>query len=115
MKVFIILLSTLIFLLAIKPGVDFISLQTNTVHGCCAGECETITDLENIDYPQEQPNTCDGKSCNPFQICSLCAISFSSVLSLAFTTIPYSNLKYSFQSVFISQFASDFWHPPKIV
>jgi len=117
MKLLTFILATFILFLAVKPGVDSISLQTDTEQTCCGGQCAPISDNENSqDQDQNQDNDCNGKSCNPFQVCGSCVLV---CLNLPFAYIPkptvFSDKGFTYQSDFISQFASDFWHPPKIV
>lgn len=114
MKFLSLLLATTILFLAVKPGIDLISLQSNTEKTCCGDQCKPIADSEKSSNQQKQKDDCSGKSCNPFQGCS------SSVLHclnpfIGLSKPEISNLHYSFQASFTSQFVPDFWQPPKIV
>jgi len=115
MKFLTFILATFILFLAVKPGIDLLSLQTDTEQTCCGGQCTPTSDSDNS-QDQNQDNDCDGKSCNPFQVCSSCVLV---CMNLPFDYIPkptvFSNKGFTYQSAFISQFASDFWRPPKIV
>lgn len=115
MKFLILILATFILFLAVKPGIDTLSLQADTEQTCCGGQCTPISDNDNS-QGQNQDNDCDGKSCNPFQVCGYCVLV---CLNLPFDYIlkptAFSDKGFSYQSVFTSQFASDFWQPPKIV
>ena len=115
MKFLSLLLATTILFLAVKPGIDLISLQSNTEKTCCGDQCKPIADSEKSSNQQKQKDDCSGKSCNPFQVCGSCV--------LHFLTNPFHDLSkpeistkqnFTYQSAFTSQFAPDFWQPPKI-
>jgi len=115
MKFLTFILATFILLLAIKPGVELLLVQVNTEQSCCSTPCTSPTDnAESQD--KNQDSDCDGKACNPFQVCSSCVLL---CLNLPFDFIPKPSVflekGFTYQSVFTSQFASDFWQPPKIV
>ncbi|MCZ2249308.1 MAG: hypothetical protein LC111_11180 [Bacteroidia bacterium] len=108
-----IILATTILFLAIKPGIDTLSLQTDTEQSCCGGQCTSDNDNSQ---DENQENDCNGKSCNPFQVCGSCVLA---CLTLPFEYLPKQTVStketFAYQSAFASQFASDFWQPPKIV
>ena len=114
MKLLTLILASTILFLVVKPGIDMLSLQTDTEQGCCSGQCKPIADYENSPDQQKQKDDCSGKSCNPFQVCSMCVLHFQTVSSLSLSPPELSALHYSYRSAFTSQFASDFWQPPKI-
>lgn len=112
MKFLAYILTTYILFLVIKPGIVAISLQTDTEQSCCGGQCAPI---QSNDHNQKKDNS--EKNCNPFQVCNSCLLQ---VASIPFYKIlpkhKISTKRYFFyKSVFSSQFASDFWQPPKIV
>ena len=113
MKFLTLILASTILFLAVKPGIDLFSLQADTEQTCCGGECKPIADKEKL--PDQQKDDCSGKSCNLFQVCGSCV--------LHFLTNPFFDLSkpeistkqnFTYQSAFTSQFAPDFWQPPKI-
>jgi len=115
MKILTFILATFILFLAVKPGIDLLSLQAGTEQTCCGGQCSPISDNDNS-QDQNKDNDCDGKSCNPFQVCSSCVLV---CFNLPLISIPkptvFSDEKFTYQSTFTSQFDPDFWQPPKIV
>ena len=117
MKFLTLILATFILFLAVKPGIEMLSLQTDTEQTCCSGQCTPISDNDNSqDQDQKQKNDCDGQPCNPFQVCGSCVLV---CLNIPFDYLLkpqiFSKEGFSYQSAFVSQFASDFWQPPKIV
>lgn len=115
MKFWTFLFATFILFLAIKPGIDLISFQEDTEQTCCDGQCLPTSD--NSQSEKQAPgNSCEGKFCNPFQVCSSCVLLCLNV-PLDFVSVPkiFSEKGFTYQSIFTSQFASDFWQPPKIV
>ncbi len=117
MKFLILILATIILFLAVKQGIDMISLQTDTEQTCCGGQCKPIPQLRDEKSPdqQKQQDDCSGKSCNPFQVCSSCVLHFltNPFLDLSKPEIS-TKQNFTYQSAFTSQFAPDFWQPPKI-
>jgi hypothetical protein len=115
MKILTFILATFILLLAVKPGIDLLSLQADTEQTCCGGQCPQTSD-NHKSQEQNQDNDCEEKSCNPFQVCSSCVLV---CFNLPLISIPkptvFSDEKFTYQSTFTSQFAPDFWQPPKIV
>lgn len=112
MKFLAYILATYILFLAIKPGIEAISLQTGTEQGCCGGECSPV---KSSDHNQKKENS--EKSCNPFQVCSSCLLQVASVPFFKILPKPEISTKqyFSYKSVFSSQFSSDFWQPPKFI
>jgi hypothetical protein len=115
MKILIFILTTFILFLAVKPGIDLLSLQADTEQTCCSGLCSPTSENDTSE-DQNQNNDCDGKACNPFQVCGSCVLV---CLSLPLYYIPKSRVNsevnFLYQSTFTSQFTPDFWQPPKIV
>lgn len=115
MKLLTFILATFIMFLAVKPGIDMLSLQTYTEQSCCGGQCTPFSDNDNS-QKQNKDNDCNGKSCNPFQVCSSCVLV---CINIPLISIPksafFSDKGFTYQSTFKSQFAPDFWQPPKIV
>lgn len=115
MKFLTLILASTILFLAVKPGIDLLSLQADTELTCCGGECKPIADNEKLPDQQKKKDDCSGKSCNPFQVCGSCVLHFLTNRFLDLSK-PEISIKqnFTFQSAFTSQFASDFWQPPKI-
>lgn len=115
MKFLTLILATTILFLAVKPGIDTISLQADTEQSCCGGQCTPISDNDNS-QDENKENDCNGKSCNPFQVCGSCVLA---CLTIPFEYLPKPTVStkktFTYQSAFASQFAPDFWQPPKIV
>ncbi len=117
MKLLTFILASTILFLAVQPGIDLLSLQADTEQTCCGGECKPITDTEKSADQQKQKDNGSDKPCNPFQTCS------SSTCILLCLTNSFPDLSkpeistkqnFTYQSAFTSQFAPDFWQPPKI-
>lgn len=116
MKFLTLILASTILFLAVKPGIDLFSLQTDTEQGCCGGHCKPVADNEKSSDQQKQKNDCNGKSCNPFQSCSMCVLHCLTKPSIELSKPEISTKQnFTYQSAFTSQFAPDFWQPPKIV
>jgi len=115
MKSLTFILAIFILFLVVKPGMDLLSSQAVKELTSCGGQCAPTSDNDNSE-DQNQDNDCGGKVCNPFQVCGSCVLVY---LSLSFDYIPkpttFSDKGFTYQFVFTSQFASDFWQPPKIV
>lgn len=115
MKLFTFILATFILFLAVKPGIDLLLLQTDIEHTCCGGQCTSISDNDNT-QDQNGDNDSDGKTCNPFHVCSYCVlICFNIPLISIFKPTTISDKGYTYHFVFTTQFAPDFWQPPKII
>lgn len=115
MKQLTFLLAIFILLNAVKPGIDLLSLQADSEQSCCGGQYSPISDNDKL-QDQNKDNDCDGKSCNPFQVCSSCVlIHFNMPLDCIPKPTVFSDKGFTYQSAFTSQFAPDFWQPPKIV
>lgn len=117
MKFLTLLLAAFILLLAIKPGIDTFSLLNNSEQTCCGGQCTPDSEKEQ-DASQDpaNDNDCDGNQCNPFQVCSSCVL-VCLAMPLDFIPKPtvFAPKGSANHAAFISQFASDFWQPPRIV
>jgi hypothetical protein len=103
MKILTFILATFILFLAVKPGIDLLSLQTDTEQTCCGGQCS----------PTSDNGTSQDKN---FQVCSSCVLVCFNIplISIPRPTV-FSDKGFTYQSTFTSQFAPDFWQPPKIV
>jgi len=115
MKFFTLVLTTVILFLAAKPGIDLISIQNETEQSCCAGNCKRAAENENSPNKENQKEDSNGNTCNPFQSC--CTWVFNSQTKPAEEKLnPEISSKQNsrYQSAFTSQFAPDFWQPPKI-
>ncbi|MFN5629086.1 MAG: hypothetical protein ACK48W_07350 [Bacteroidota bacterium] len=115
MKFLVFILATFILFLAIKPGVDLLSFQEDAQQTCCDEQCSSTSQNEKSQN-QTQDNDCGGKSCNPFQVCGSCVLV---CVNFAFYFISkasmFSKKGFTYQSIFSTQYTSDFWQPPKIV
>ena len=115
MKFLTFILATFILFLAVMPGIISLSLPTDINQTCCGGQCNPTSDNDNA-QDQNEDNDCDEKSCNPFQVCSSFVLICYNIPSISIPkTIVFSVKGFTYQSVFISQFATDFWQPPKFV
>lgn len=115
MKLFTFVLAIFILYLAVKPGIDLLSLQADTEQTCCDGQCSPSSD-NDTSQDQNKDKDCDGKSCNPFQVCSSCfLVCFNVPLISILRPTVFSDKGFTFQLTFTSQFAPEFWQPPKIV
>jgi hypothetical protein len=115
MKFLTFILASFILFLAVKPGIDLLSLQANTEQTCCSGQCSPTADNDNS-QDQNKDNECKGKSCNPFQVCSGCVlVCFNMPLIYISRPTVFLEKGFTYLSTFTSQFAPDFWQPPKIV
>lgn len=115
MKILTVILATFILCLAVKPGFDLLLLQADTEQTYNCGKCSSISNNDNS-QDQNKDNSCNGKSCNPFQVCSSCVLVCFNItlISIPYPTV-FSDKEFTYKSTIISKFAPDFWQPPKIV
>lgn len=115
MKFLTFILAFSITFLAIEPGIESILSQTETKQSCCGGQC-TPNSENNRPYEENHEDDCSGKLCNPFQVCSNCALDCNNLPIANLYKPPYLERKgFSYKFAFTSQFISDFWQPPKHV
>jgi len=115
MKFLTFILASFILFLAVMPGIKSLSLPTDINQTCCGGQCNPISDNDNA-QDQKEDNDCDEKSCNPFQVCSSFVLICYNIPSISIPKPTFFSVKgFIKQSFFISQFAPDFWQPPKFV
>jgi len=115
MKLAAFILAFFMLFLAVKPGIDSISLPAASEQACCGDKCMPIANNEKSD-DKEKNDDCEGKSCNPFQVCSACVLVCMNMCSDALPKpTAISTLRFNYQLRLTSQFAPDFWQPPKIV
>lgn len=109
------MLATFILFLAVKPVMVLLLLQPDTEQTCCGKQCIPTSDNDHSQN-QNENNDCDGKSCNPFQVCNSCVLVCFHIplISIPIPAIFLEDGIYH-QVIFTSQFAPDFWQPPKIV
>jgi len=113
MRFFTLLMASFILSLALKPGLDLLSLQSDEISECCAGECCPTTNTNTSE--QNNNEDCSGKSCNPFQVCGCCIfVCLTNPFNLLNKTIKTENQIFSLQKTFPTLYTSDFWQPPKI-
>lgn len=115
MKLLIFRIATFILFLAVKPGINLLSLRAYTEQTCC-GRQYTQASGNDKSQEQNQDNNSEGKSCNPFQLCSSCILV---CLNIPFISIPkptvFSDEKFTYQSTVTSHFTPGIWQTPKIV
>ena len=108
------LLAFFILYLAIKPGIDSLSLLAASEQTCCGDKCMPTTNNNKAEN-KEKNDDCEDKACNPFQVCSACVLV---CLNIHVDVVPkpttYSTKRFNYQLTFTSQFAPEFWQPPKI-
>ncbi len=115
MRILAVILSTIVLILALKPGMDLIAMQIAFEQSCCGAQCSQVADFENFE-DQKPDDGCDGNGCNPFQVCCSNVLFFPSTpLQLAIKPQIASKINYTFQSAYSLLIAFDFWQPPKIV
>ena len=117
MKITAAILAIFISFLAVKPGVDVVcSMLIDIEINCCDTTCTPLSDSDTTKN-QEQNNDCNGKTCNPFQVCNSCVLLINEVASIDNLSKPKPPFKsrFTYQSALTSQYISDFWQPPKFV
>lgn len=114
MKLFTHLLLFTILFLVVKPGLDFVAMQNSAEIDCCAGQCK-MPESNDSSQKQNQDDDCHGESCNPFQGCCACVfMCITNPFTVQLKPLISAQLKFYYQSTFVSQYAPDFWQPPKI-
>lgn len=116
MKSLTILLTFTILFLSVKSGVNGISLQANVDTTCCGSLCTPLAENDSLEN-HEQKGDCKGNSCNPFQACCSCFLFYITTPTFTIHKKTYITTKqfFNYKSLIISQYASDFWQPPKFV
>lgn len=113
MRVLASILMVFILCLAVKPGTDRLLLSAEVGSACCSASCAPVSDNAS---PEDMEGGCTEKACNPFQVCNCCSFV---CLDIQFDYLPYqltlAERGFNYHSVFISPFAPDCWHPPKMV
>ena len=116
MKFLAIILAAIILTLAIKPGIDLISMQIESDHSCCSTMCSPLADFETVDTEEDSEGHCDGNSCNPFQVCCSNGLLFiSHTIVYTFNEFVINKNIFTYQSNYTRLIAADFWQPPKFV
>lgn len=115
MRCLTLILATFILFLCVKPGIDLLISKADTQETCCSKRCATTTG--NTQQPeQDKDNSCDSKTCNPFQVCNSCVLfCIHTPVDIPLQAIFLFGKEFTYQSDFKHQFAPDFWQPPKIV
>lgn len=109
------ILAFFILFLAMKPGMDALCVQENSERFSCSKPCKALSDKDKTD-DQNQDNSCDGKACNPFQVCGSCVLICLQISAVCITEpTAYHDKGFTYRNVFTPQFTPDFWQPPKIV
>ena len=115
MKLFTIILTTIVIFLAFKPGIDLIALHFGKALSCCSTNC--TPSAENGPFSDQRPyDDCDGNGCNPFQVCCSGTLFFTAS-PFRFLPGPQITTKrdFTYPFAYTLLFAVDFWQPPKIV
>jgi hypothetical protein len=115
MKYLTFLLACTIVILTVNPCMDTFLQLADKEQSCCGGTCSLNINVENsIETPVENDD-CEGKTCNPFQVCGNCLFyNFVNPLGNIIHTEISTEHNFSYSSTFKSQFKPDFWQPPKI-
>lgn len=115
MKYFTIILATSVLFLALKPGMELISLQIDFDQSCCSSQCTPLADYDSFE-DQIPEDGCDGNGCNPFQVCCS-SVLFFPANPFDFTTKSQVITKrnFTYHSAYTLLIASDFWQPPQFV
>ena len=113
MKLIAGLLALFVLYMSVQPEIDAILSLANTE--CCSSDhCSAIAEQRASEEDQDD-NCCGNGWCNPFLTC--CA---GMGIALNFTTLEILVFESSvekiggYESAVQSQFAPDFWQPPKI-
>jgi hypothetical protein len=115
MRLFTIILATSVLFLALKPGMDLISLHIDFEESCCSSQCAPLADFDSF-QDQIPEDGCDGNGCNPFQVC--CSnVMFLVTTPLDLSTNPQITTKqnFTYQSAYNLLITFDFWQPPQFV
>ena len=102
----------IVLFLSVEPALALLKKKQTTE--CCGGGCHK-TGNEQKQEPSGDNNS-QNNNCNPFQSCASNICSFTVTSSFFSIKEPhfYSNNFTPFSENFLSQFAPDFWQPPKI-
>ena len=115
MRFITIMLAVFVLGLALKPGLDMISLHIDFEESCCGSNCAPIADFDHVKDPKPADG-CDGNGCNPFQVC--CS-SMVFLLATPFNFSVHSKITtkriFTYQSAYTLLIAHDFWQPPQFV
>ena len=108
-------MATIVLFLALKPGMDLISLKIDMEQSCCGSQCAPLADFDNI-QDQKPEDGCDGNGCNPFQVCCSSVLFFPAT-PLDFSSNPKITTKrnFNYQSAYTLLITSEFWQPPQFV
>ena len=99
-----------VLFLSVQPVLTLLKKEQSTE--CCGGGCNKTTDEQKPSGDNNSPSD----NCNPFQSCANSICSFTITSSFCNVKAPHfcSNNFTPFSESFHSQFALDFWQPPKI-
>lgn len=112
MKVFCLVLCSLILYLVTIPSLKLWAMHNTKVESCCNENCNEASDQNK----PEQNESCTGNFCNPFAICCACVLHVFSTFNYTIQKPDIITLhEFNYCSNFKSQFAVDFWQPPKLV
>lgn len=114
MRIIAFIFSLYIIFLAIEPGIKAIGFGGSKTE-CCGDLCKPIEEEKSQPEKKSESKDCsDDSGCNPFQVCKACtgctvALAFISVSPIIFLNeLPAPDTER-----IPSQFALDFWQPPK--
>lgn len=111
MKIFASIMAFVVLSLSVEPALALLKQKQSTE--CCGGGCNKTTDEQKPSGDNNSPTD----NCNPFQSCASNICNFTVTSSFFNIKAPhfYSNYFTLFSENFRSQFAPDFWQPPKVV
>jgi len=112
MKIIASIMAFVVLFLSVEPALAL--LKKKQSNECCGEGCHK-TGNEQKQEPSGD-NSSQNDNCNPFQSCASNICSFTVTSSFFSIKEPqfYSNNFTLFSENFLSQFAPDFWQPPKI-
>lgn len=113
MRFLSLLLALVVVTLAFKPGIETIlAAHCDSEVTCCSDSCSAF-DIQ--DDEESDGGSCDGGGCNPFQSCSSSFLLTLNNLLSAFHNSEVSTEKnFDYEFILHSQFASEFWQPPRL-
>ena len=111
MKIFASIMAFVVLFLSMEPVLALMKSKQATE--CCGEACQKTTGEQKSSGDNNSKNN----HCNPFQSCANIVCYFTVVTSQFNIKAPlfYSNVFIIFSEDFRSQFAPDFWQPPKVV
>lgn len=108
------ILIVVITVLTFKPGIDAVWSLAGS--NCCDKVCSVIQDVESDQENKSEEDPCNGKACNPFQVCCSAVFVFSEN-NIDANERPdiWSESSFVFKSEISFPYAEKIIHPPEIV